>query len=84
MNIYEFISGLSDGRFDEQLKMLYGASEKSVLRNRARYLSAAENFSKLYPRMCGYKSVFGIGQNRGGRQSHRPSARLCTGGGCQP
>ncbi len=49
MNIYEFISGLSDGRFDEQLKMLYGASEKSVLRNRARYLSAAENFSKLYP-----------------------------------
>ena len=49
MKIYELISGLSDGRFDEQLKMLYGNSERAVLRNRARYLSAAENFSKLYP-----------------------------------
>lgn len=49
MKIYEFINGLSDGRFDEQLKKLYGNSERAVLRNRARYLSAAENFSKLYP-----------------------------------
>ncbi|SHM40678.1 galactokinase [Ruminococcus flavefaciens] len=49
MKIYDLISGLSGGSFDEQLKMLYGSSEKAVLRNRARYLSAAENFSRLYP-----------------------------------
>lgn len=49
MKIYELISGLSDGRFDDQLKKLYGSSEKAVIRNRARYLSAAENFSRLYP-----------------------------------
>ena len=29
--------------------MLYGASEMAVLRARARYLSAAESFSRLYP-----------------------------------
>lgn len=49
MKIYELIKGLSEGSFDDQLKMLYGPSERSILRNRARYLSAAENFSRLYP-----------------------------------
>ena len=39
MKIYEFINGLSEGKFDEQLKKLYGNSERAVLRNRARYLS---------------------------------------------
>ena len=49
MNVFEFISGISDGRFDQQLRRLYGASDKAVLRARARYLSAAERFSALYP-----------------------------------
>ena len=49
MNIYEFISGISSGAFDEQLRRLYGASDKAVLRARARYLSAAEGFSRMCP-----------------------------------
>jgi len=49
MNLSEFINGISSGRFDEQFRMLYGASEMAVLRARARYLSAAESFSRLYP-----------------------------------
>ncbi|WP_297961800.1 galactokinase family protein [uncultured Ruminococcus sp.] len=49
MNVFEFISGISGGRFDQQLRRLYGASDKAVLRARARYLSAAERFSALYP-----------------------------------
>ncbi|MBO4523676.1 MAG: galactokinase, partial [Ruminococcus sp.] len=49
MNLSEFINGISNGKFDEQFRMLYGSADKSVLRARARYLSAAENFSRLYP-----------------------------------
>ena len=49
MNLSEFINGISAGKYDEQFRMLYGSSEKAVLRARARYLSAAESFSKLYP-----------------------------------
>ena len=49
MNLSEFINGISAGKYDEQFRMLYGSSEKAVLRARARYLSAAESFSGLYP-----------------------------------
>ncbi|MBR5681895.1 MAG: galactokinase [Ruminococcus sp.] len=49
MNLSEFINGISAGKFDEQFQMLYGSADKAVLRARARYLSAAENFSRLYP-----------------------------------
>lgn len=49
MTIYELSSRISSGMFDSQLKMLYGSSDMSVLRHRARYLSAAERFSRLYP-----------------------------------
>ena len=49
MNLSEFINGISAGKFDEQFRMLYGSADKAVLRARARYLSAAENFSRLYP-----------------------------------
>lgn len=49
MNLSEFINGISTGKYDEQFRMLYGSSEKAILRARARYLSAAENFSRLYP-----------------------------------
>ena len=49
MNLSEFINGISAGKYDEQFRMLYGSSEKAMLRARARYLSAAESFSRLYP-----------------------------------
>ena len=49
MNLSEFINGISAGKYDEQFRMLYGSSEKAILRARARYLSAAESFSGLYP-----------------------------------
>ena len=57
MNLYDLINGLSNGAFDEQLRMLYGAGEKAVLRARARYLSAAESFSRLHPE-CGDIHVY--------------------------
>lgn len=60
MTIYELISGISSGWFDDQLKMLYDSSDRSILRHRARYLSAAENFSRLYPE-CGDIRVFSAG-----------------------
>lgn len=60
MTIYELSSGISSGAFDEQLKMLYGSSDRNILRHRARYLSAAENFSRLYPE-CGDIRVFSAG-----------------------
>ena len=49
MNIYDLISGISEGRFDEQFRKLYGASDRAVLKARARYLSAAEKFSVMCP-----------------------------------
>ena len=49
MNISELINAVSSGAIDDRLRMLYGSSERTLLRQRARYLSAAENFSKLYP-----------------------------------
>jgi len=57
MNFYDLINGISNGAFDEQLRMLYGNSEKAVLRARARYLSAAEGFSRLCPE-CGEIHVY--------------------------
>lgn len=53
----EFLNGIQSGKFDEKLQMLYGASDKALLRNRARYLSAAESFSRLYPD-CGEIRIF--------------------------
>ena len=49
MNIYDLISGISEGRFDEKFRKLYGASDRAVLKARARYLSAAEKFSVMCP-----------------------------------
>ena len=57
MNFYDLINGISNGVFDEQLRRLYGSSEKAVLRARARYLSAAESFSRLCPE-CGEIHVY--------------------------
>lgn len=49
MNISQFINGISNGTFDAQMCRLYGTSERKHLKYRARFLCAAENFSKLYP-----------------------------------
>jgi len=49
MNISELVNAVSYGRLDEQFRILYGNSERTLLKQKARYLSTAENFSKLYP-----------------------------------
>ena len=49
MNISELVNAISNGALDERFRELYGSSERTLLRQRARYLSAAENFSRLYP-----------------------------------
>ena len=47
MTIYEFINKLNSGGFDEQFARLYGRN--NILAQHIRYMSAAENFSKMYP-----------------------------------
>ena len=49
MNVNEFVSSLSGGLLDGRLRELYGTSETELLRQRARYISAVENFSRMYP-----------------------------------
>lgn len=57
MNLNEFVNAITSGSLDGKLGMLCGASDRAVLRQRARYLSAAENFSRLHP-TCGDIRVF--------------------------
>lgn len=45
----DFVNGMANGCFDSQFIQLYGNSERELLRQRARYLNAAEKFSKKYP-----------------------------------
>ena len=47
MNISELVNAISNGALDERFRELYGSSERTLLRQRVRYLSAAENFSRL-------------------------------------
>ncbi|MBR2283741.1 MAG: galactokinase [Ruminococcus sp.] len=52
MTIQDLVNGITGGRFDEQLTTLYGSGgefDSELLRQRARYLNAAEQFSRLYP-----------------------------------
>ena len=49
MNVSELVNAISNGALDERFRELYGSSERTLLRQRARYLSATENFSRLYP-----------------------------------
>ena len=49
MNIQNLVSALSGGRLDCTLAELYGHSEIEILRQRARFINAAEHFSRLYP-----------------------------------
>ena len=78
MTIYELSSGISSGVFDDQLRMLYGTNERNILRNRARYLSAAENFSRLYPE-CSDINVFSVGGRAeiGGNHTDHQHGGIC-------
>ena len=49
MTIHDFISAINEGQLDDTLARLYGADRQTLLAQHIRYLSAAENFSKLYP-----------------------------------
>ena len=49
MTIYELSNILSNGGLDELFLRIYRKSDLERLRQRARYLNAAENFSKNYP-----------------------------------
>lgn len=49
MTVYELSNSLSNGGFDEVFCRIYGRSDMELLRQRARYLNAAEKFSRLYP-----------------------------------
>ncbi len=49
MTIQELCGAISGGRLDDRFRELYGLTERELLRQRARYLNAAEHFSRLYP-----------------------------------
>lgn len=59
MNISEFINGITSGAFDSSFRLLYGSSVSGSLRHRARYISAAEHFSRLYP-LCSELRIFSV------------------------
>ncbi len=49
MTIYEILNKISNSCMDGLFSQIYGESESEILRQRARYLNCAENFSRLYP-----------------------------------
>ncbi|WP_288536215.1 galactokinase family protein, partial [uncultured Ruminococcus sp.] len=49
MKLKQFQADLTAGKYDEKLCKLYGSSDAVLAAQRARYLQAAENFSRLYP-----------------------------------
>ena len=49
MKLKQFQADLTAGKYDEKLCRLYGSSGAVLAAQRARYLQAAENFSRLYP-----------------------------------
>lgn len=61
MNICEFVNGVTSGAFDSCFRLLYGRSDSGFLYYRARYINAAEHFSKLYPD-CGELRIFSVPQ----------------------
>lgn len=49
MTVFDFVSAVSSGRLDDDFRRIYGNSDMELLRQRARFLDAAEHFSRLYP-----------------------------------
>lgn len=57
MLLQELIGGITSGAFDSQMKDFYSCDEMTVMRNKSRYINAAEHFSRLYPE-CSEIRVF--------------------------
>lgn len=49
MTVFDFVSAVSSGRLDSDFSHLYGDSDMELLWQRTRWLSASEQFSKLFP-----------------------------------
>ncbi len=49
MTVFDLVSAVTSGRLDADFRRIYGNSEMELLRQRARFLNAAEQFSRLYP-----------------------------------
>ena len=78
MNISELVNAISNGALDERFRELYGSSERTLLRQRARYLSAAEKFSRLYPER-GEIHVFRLpAERRSGETTPIISTAVCS------
>ena len=59
MNISEFLNAVTSGKFDRRFRRLYGGGFNNFLHHRARYISAAEKFSWLYPE-CNEIGIFSV------------------------
>lgn len=59
MTLYELSKFLSDGRADSLFSRIYRDNNLEKLRQRARYFSAAENFSKAFP-LCDSVHIFSV------------------------
>ena len=83
MNLNEFLNGLTSGAFDDQIKLVYGGDNNNLLKYRARFICAAEKFSRLYPE-CDEIRVFSapgrseIGGNHTDHQHGRVLAAAIT------
>ncbi len=49
MTIQRLVNAITSGQFDAKFRELYGSSERMIMKQRARYISAAEHFSRTYP-----------------------------------
>ena len=79
MNIQEFVSGISEGRFDTVLTELYGGG-RELLRQRARYISAVENFSRQYPDHSEIRVFSAPGRTEiGGNHTDHQRGKVLTG-----
>lgn len=49
MTIQQLVNAVTGGQFDDKFRELYGNSEREIMKQRARYINAAEHFSRAYP-----------------------------------
>ncbi len=49
MTIQQLVNAVTGGAFDSKFRELYGNSEREIMKQRARYINAAEHFSRAYP-----------------------------------
>lgn len=79
MIIQKFVNAVTSGQFDDKFRELYGNSEREIMRQRARYISAVENFSRTYPE-CNDIRIFSspAGINIGGDTYHHGGFMLAA------